>query len=59
MWIIVDQNTLGLRWTALVTKTTLVPMISMHSGFLILLGFGSLHRIPVYTYCSSYSSKKM
>ena len=58
MWIIIHQNSLELSLSALATGTTLVPMISMHPGFLSLLGFGNLHHISVYKYCSSYSSEK-
>ena len=58
MWIIVHQNALGLSLAALATRTSLVPMISMHPGFLILLGLGNLHRISIYKYCSSYSSEQ-
>ena len=47
MWIAVHQNVLDLSKTTLVTWTTLVPMVSLYSGFLSLFGFGSLHNIYV------------
>ena len=58
MWIIFHQNVLDLSWTSLVTRTTLVTMISMHSGFLSLLGFSSLHCLYIYEHCSNHSSEK-
>ena len=58
MWIIIHQNALELSLAALATGTTLVPMISMHPGFLSLLDLGSLHRISVYKNYSSYSPEQ-
>ena len=58
MWIIVHQNVLELRRTTLVTGTSLVPMVPLHSSFLSLLGFGSLHRLYIHEHCFNHSSKK-
>ena len=58
MWIIMNQNALELSLPTMATGTSLVPVISVPPGFLSLLGFGSLHCISVYTYCSGYPSEK-
>ena len=49
---------LGLSLTTLVTWTTLVPPITLHSGFFSLFGFNSLNNIYVHKYCSGYSHQK-
>ena len=59
MWIIIHQNVLNLSLAAMAARTWLVPVMSAPPGFLSLLGFGSLHCIPIYTYCSSYPSENL
>ena len=58
MWIIVHQNSLDLFLAAMAARTCLASVISVPPGFLNLLGFGSLHYISIYAYCSGYSSEK-
>ena len=46
------SNALDISWT------TLVSLVSLHSGFFSLFGFSSLNNIYVYQYCSGYPPQK-